>query len=92
MQAKSIGIFLDVVGVISVAAFIVMVILNQIIGIGSGLKGFALSWLFVYVFAATLGFRGSLDSHKDALRRFLTEWIVACLVGVLLTLFVLLVG
>jgi hypothetical protein len=92
MQTKSIGIILDIVGIISIGGFIAIVLFNQIVGIGSALRGFALSWLFIYLFAVALGFRGNLDAHRDALRRFLIEWIIACLVGVLLTFSVLLVG
>ena len=92
MQTKSIGIILDIVGIISIMGFLGTVFFNQIVGVGSALKGFALSWLLIYIFAATLGFRGGLEAHKDALRRYLIEWIVACLVGALLAVFVLIVG
>jgi hypothetical protein len=92
MREKPIGIILDIVSVISMVGFIATLVFNQTIGVGSALKGFALSWLFIYLFAVSLGFRGNLDAHRDALRRFSVEWIIACLVGALLTVFVLIVG
>lgn len=92
MQAKLIGIILDIVGIISIVGFIVTLLFNQIVGVGSALRGFALSWLFIYLFAVALGFRGSLDAHRDALRRFSIEWVIACIVGALLTVFVLIVS
>lgn len=92
MQVKLIGRILDIVGIVSIVGFLVALLYNQLVGFGSALRGFALSWLFIYVFAATLGFRGNLDAHKDDLRRFSFEWIVACLVGIALMVFVLTIG
>ena len=92
MQTKSIGVILEAVDVISIVVFLATLLLDQIGRLGSSLRGFALSWLFIWIFAATLGFRGGLDAHKDALRKYMIEWIIACLVGALLSIFVLLVS
>jgi hypothetical protein len=92
MQTKSIGVILDAVGIISIVVFFATLLFNEVVGVGSSIKGFALSWLFIYIFAATLGFRGGLDAHNDTLRKYLIEWIIACLVGALLAVFVLMVG
>jgi hypothetical protein len=91
MQTKSIGMILDAVCMISIVVFFGTLAFNQLRGVGSEYRGFALSWLFIWIFTATLGFRGGLDAHKDALRGYVIEWIIACLVGAVLTLFVLVV-
>lgn len=92
MQIKMLGRVLDIVGIISIMGFLAVILYSQLLGAGFSLRVFALAWSFIYLFTVTLGFRGSIDAHKDALRRFTLEWAIACVVGMTLAAFVIIVG
>jgi hypothetical protein len=91
MQLKLIGRILDVGIIISLAGFLSTFLYAEISSSGLTLRKFAVIWLFIYLFGITLGFRGSIDTHKDGLRRLAIDWIIACLTGILLAAFVLIV-
>jgi hypothetical protein len=92
MQAKVFDRILDVVVIIAALGFVFAIIFTQLSGMGLTLKSFATIWLAIYVFVATLAFHGNLKAHEGSLRRFALEWIIACIVGVLMTLFVFVVA
>jgi hypothetical protein len=83
---------LSVVGIISIIAFLGFA---GYIGISHGgltPRRFAVAWSLIYVFAVTLAFKGNLPDYKDRKRRFAAEWVMTCVVGLLLTAAVLLFG
>lgn len=92
MAEKLFDRLLTFVGIVSLAGFIVFTAYILISHGGLTLRRFAVDWAFIYVFAVTLGFRGSLADHKERMRRFAVEWVFTCIVGLLLGAAVLLIG
>ncbi|WXG43026.1 MAG: hypothetical protein WED04_03005 [Promethearchaeati archaeon SRVP18_Atabeyarchaeia-1] len=92
MKAKVFDRILDFVIISAAAGFVVAFVYAGLRGTGLTLKLFAVIWLFIYIFAATLAFHGNLNAHEGNLRRYAMEWIIACLVGAAMTLFVLVVA
>nr|MDO8135320.1 hypothetical protein [Candidatus Njordarchaeum guaymaensis] len=90
MQEKALNIVLSVVGVIGILAFLASLLYEALTGAILSLKNFGVTWLFIYVFAVTLGFKGNLDAHKNNLNKFAIEWVITCMVG-LLPIFILLI-
>ena len=85
MQEKALGRVFSAAGIIAILAFFVSLFYEALKGLIFSLKDFAIAWLFIYVFAATLGFKGNMSAHKTNLNRYAIEWVVTCLVGLLLT-------
>jgi len=80
---------LTVVGIISIIAFLGFAAYIVVSHGGLTPRRFAVAWLLIYVFAVTLGFKGSLADHKEGMRRFALEWVFVCAVGVFLASVVL---
>ena len=84
MQEKAFNIILDVVGIITISAFFASLMYEVLTRSTLTLKDFAVTWLSIYVFAVTLGFKGNLSAHKTNLGKLAIEWVVTCIVGLLL--------
>jgi hypothetical protein len=89
MQEKSFGRVLSAVGIMTILAFLVSLVYEALKGLIFTLKDFAIVWLFIYVFAVTLGFKGNLSAHKTILNRYAIEWVITCLVGLVPTVVLL---
>jgi predicted permease len=80
---------LTVVGIISIIAFLGFAVYIGVSHGGLTPRRFAVAWLLIYVFGATLGFKGNLADRKEGIRRFALLWIFTCAVGALLASVVL---
>jgi hypothetical protein len=85
MQEKAFGRVLSAVGIMAIFAFFISLFYEALKGLIFSLKDFAIAWLFIYIFAATLGFKGNMSAHKANLNRYAVEWVTTCLVGLLPT-------
>ena len=92
MAEKLFDRLLTLVGILSLIGFLGFSIYVVISHGGLTLRRFAVDWSLIYVFAVTLGFKGNLADHKERMRRFVIEWVLSCLVGLLLGLLVLIIG
>ncbi len=92
MAEKLFNRTLSIVGILSIIGFLGFLLYMQVSGAGLSARGFALAWLLIYIFAVTLGFKGNLSAHKDSVRRFVMEWLIACIVGLLLAAVLLIFG
>jgi hypothetical protein len=92
MAEKLFDRLLTVVGILTGLGFLGLAVYVEISHGGLTLRKFAVAWSVLYVFAVTLGFKGNLETHKDRLRGFVVEWVIACLVGLLLGVAVFIVG
>jgi hypothetical protein len=75
---------LTVVGVVSIIGFLGFAVYIGVSHGGLTPRRLAVAWSLIYVFAVTLGFKGNLADHKERMRRFAIEWVLTCVVGVLL--------
>ncbi|WXG45649.1 MAG: hypothetical protein WED05_02975 [Candidatus Atabeyarchaeum deiterrae] len=92
MQEKLFNRILTVVIILSIVAFAAGCVYVLLSESGLTLRKFAAVWLFAYVLAVTLGFKGSIESHKDGLTRFAVEWLIACGAGTILAGLVIMFG
>lgn len=92
MAEKLFDRILSIVGILSMIGFLGFAAYVVISPSGLTPRRFAVVWSFIYVFAVTLGFKGNLDAHKDRLRGFVIEWVLGCLVGLLLGAVLLILG
>jgi len=92
MQEKTFNRILSAVGIIVMPAFFTSLLYEALKGEILLLKDFAVVWLFIYLFAVTLGFKGSLSAHKTNLNRFAVEWVITCMVGLVPTVILLIYG
>nr|MDO8099920.1 hypothetical protein [Candidatus Njordarchaeota archaeon] len=92
MQEKTFNRILSAVGIIVIPAFFASLLYQILKGAILSLKDFAVVWLFIYLFAVTLGFKGNLSAHKSNLNRFAIEWVITCMVGLLPTVILIIYG
>jgi hypothetical protein len=92
MAEKLFDRLLTVVSILAGIGFLGLVVYVEVSHGGLTPRRFAAVWSVLYVFAVTLGFKGNLETHKDRLRGFAIEWVIACLVGLLLGAVLLIFG
>jgi membrane protease YdiL (CAAX protease family) len=92
MAEKLFNRTLSVVGILSIIGFLGISLYILFSSAGLSARKFAAAWLLIYVFAVTLSFKENLRAHKDRLRRFAIEWLITCIVGMLLAAVLLIFG
>jgi hypothetical protein len=92
MAEKLFDKLLTFVAIISLLGFLGFSAYILISHVGLTQRRLAVDWSLIYVFTVTLWFKGSLADHKGRMRRFVVEWVVTCLVGLLVGAVVLILG
>jgi hypothetical protein len=92
MQEKMFNRILSAIGIVTLPIFFASFLYEALTITILSLKDFAVTWLFIYLFAVTLGFKGNLNAHKTNLNRFAIEWVITCMVGLLPTVILLIYG
>jgi hypothetical protein len=68
-------------GIISILGFFVSLVYETLKGVALILRSFIVIWMFIYLFAVTLGFKGKLSADETNPNRSAVEWVLTCLVG-----------